>query len=142
MRRHGSYEISPNWTMLKKGAPCLTPLGYLRINVDGKRILLHRHVMEQHLGRPLNAKERVHHINGDKTDNRIENLELFANNSEHIRQRHGDRPRIGKSTIDAIVERVFDEVRHPVCFCGNPPKARGLCAKHYLWAWKHRLLER
>lgn len=47
-------------------------------------VLEHRLVMAQHVGRDLVAQEVVHHENEQPADNRIENLRLFANQSEHV----------------------------------------------------------
>jgi hypothetical protein len=52
--------------------------GYRQITVAGKKVAEHRYVMEQALGRSLRRDENVHHLNGQRTDNRLENLELWS----------------------------------------------------------------
>jgi hypothetical protein len=76
----------PAW----KGGRFLTGEGYVRLltphhpNADHQGYMLeHRLVVEKDLGRFLTADEVVHHINGVKDDNRIENLQLFESQDAH-----------------------------------------------------------
>jgi HNH endonuclease len=52
--------------------------GYRRIRVDGAYVYEQRHVMEAAVGHPIPPESTVHHKNGDKLDNRPDNLELWA----------------------------------------------------------------
>lgn len=52
-------------------------------------VMEHRLKVARTIGRPLTRVEVVHHINHNATDNRIENLMLFATNGEHKSFEHG-----------------------------------------------------
>lgn len=89
MRYHGMHAEFPHLKAVRR-----TRRGGYAVLVapmvggkKGKEFLEHRLVMERSIGRSLKRHETVHHINGDRTDNRIENLELFSS-------RHGPGQRV------------------------------------------------
>ena len=81
------------------GSGCVDSRGYRTVVKRGKYLLEHRVVMSKHLGRPLLTTETVHHKNGDRLDNRIENLELWV--GQHARgQRVEDMIPYWKEMLD------------------------------------------
>lgn len=94
-------ESNPAWKggltyRNRKGAYAHQPIKYVRCpdqmlpmaRSDGY-VMEHRLVVALTVNRPLTRKECVHHINHDATDNRAENLMLFANNAQHKAFEHG-----------------------------------------------------
>jgi 5-methylcytosine-specific restriction endonuclease McrA len=57
--------------------------GYVEVKCGRTWVLEHRLVVENFIGRKLTSQEAIHHINGNKKDNRIENLMLFDTQKEH-----------------------------------------------------------
>jgi len=57
---------------------------------DGRKTykMEHRLVLEDHLGRPLARDERVKHLNGDRRDNRLENLQLIKIGDNRLSKEH------------------------------------------------------
>ena len=102
VRNYVTKNRSPLWS----GGSYVSKSGYryVRLGYRGPQFLEHRLVMERHLGRELQNFEHVHHKNGIRSDNSIENLELWAKLSQPYGQRVDD-------LLAFVVMNYRDEIR-------------------------------
>lgn len=130
-----NLENNPNWS----GGKFTRKDGYVAIRLEGGEYELeHRVVMAKHIGRTLEMGEHIHHRNGIKHDNRIENLELVGVGEHiskyHARQRQEDRwVECECLNCGKFFQRIKLEVeRHPNTFCDRKcyieGKRKGLSA--------------
>lgn len=111
-------------------------LGRWLVRGDGSWPYRYRWIMEQHLGRPLSSDEHVHHRNGDRTDDRLENLQLLSP-TEHATLHSADR--IAGRMANWLYEW---SAKHPACVeCGTTERqheGKGLCGRCYFRLRKRR----
>ena len=114
----------------KRGEPyplkvCYNNSGYQMVNVSRPPQYVHRLVAETWIPNP-NHHEQVNHINGDKTDNRVENLE-WVTHSENMR--HAYRTGLKKTTPIRIVEtgEVFESISECAKQIGRSRRAIQYC---------------
>jgi len=95
---HAGLQVgdrNPNW----QGGRSRDAAGYITLRFNGKEIREHRVIAERLIGRPLSNEEVVHHKNGNRADNRPENIEICQSHSEHMKKHmtHEDASRRGKN---------------------------------------------
>jgi endogenous inhibitor of DNA gyrase (YacG/DUF329 family) len=91
----------PHW----KGGKTVASNGYVMIRVGRHYVGEHRLIMEKQIGRKLTHGEVVHHINGNKQDNRLENL-ILMQNAAHTTQ------------------HLLEIPKRPCAFCGKAFRSR------------------
>lgn len=88
--RYGDPLVCSNYN--RGSGRCVTKVGYVLVYEDGKWEYEHRQVVEKSLGKKLGTREVIHHIDGDKANNKLSNL-LVTTPEEHtkIHEPHWNR---------------------------------------------------
>jgi len=77
-QRTSPNGLQPDRPLGRKTGGHVNKQGYRVFNTKDRKGAEHRLVMAEYLGRPLVKGETVHHANGERLDNRIQNLELWT----------------------------------------------------------------
>lgn len=120
--------------------------GYILVLVPGHPfkdrhgyMLEHRLVVETSLGRYLSKDEHIHHINGVKDDNRIENLQVMSN-SEHLKLEWFNRETNGlkRCVATQFKKGLVPWNKNPTRRAENRKARRSGKAQEWVRAVKHR----
>lgn len=118
-------ELHPNW----KHGKSTRKDGYVVIGHN--KIFEHRRIMEQHLGRKLGKDEVVHHVSGDRSDNRIENLQLMTQSTHTAMHSSGRGKAIDTNKVQEL--KSAGKTVREIC------KILGICETTYRNKKLHRL---
>lgn len=102
----GKYLSGENNPIYKRGYTVSG--GYKMICVNNEKVYEHRYIMEQHIGRKLKPGEEIHHIDGNKMNNSINNLMLLT--MEEHKKFHRDK-KTGKFISRIIEENNKEETK-------------------------------
>lgn len=136
---HKNGSNHPSWRggrKVDKNGYIYVWVGYDYPNATADGYLFeHRYVLEKQLKRHLKPNEVIHHKDGNKQNNRIDNLELCDSHAEHIAQHMSEKYNLP----------IMNYEWHPIFkHCKECKKTdrrhqgKGLCARCYLKEWKKK----